>query len=233
MAESVLITGASRGIGRALARAFAGPDRALFLTARSADLLASLARDLASHGTSVHWLAGDLRDPAFVAQLARQVLDTVGPPQIAVLNAGIARVGPLERLSLEDFNDLVAVNLRAPFLLTRELLPHLRAGATLVYIGSIAAKEAFSHWSLYCATKFGLRGMVTALREEVRGRGIRVILVNPGPVATPLWETIGMQADPRRMLTPEDVARVVVKVATEPAHVSVDEIDLLPQQGLV
>ena len=233
MADTVLITGASRGIGRAVARELAGPERHLFLTARTASELGSLAQELQHRGTPVDWLAGDLRDPAFVETLARQVLETLGPPEITVLNAGIARVGPLASLDLQDFEDLVAVNLRAPFLLSRLLVPHLKAGSTLVFIGSIAAKQAFSGWSLYCATKFGLRGMVTALREEVRPRGIRVVLLNPGPVATPLWETIGSRPDAQRMLPPEAVARVLRKVVEEPASVSVDELDLLPQQGLL
>ncbi len=230
MADTLFITGASRGIGRALARQLAAPERSLFLTARSAKVLQHLAHELPG---LVHWLAGDLRSPEFVEQLAQAVLQTLGPPQVAIFNAGIARVGPLESLTLEDFNDLMALNLRASFLLTRHLLPHLKPGATLVYIGSIASKEAFSQWSLYCASKFGLRGMVTALREEVRPRRIRVLLINPGPVATPLWETIGLRAEPGRMLAPEDVARVVAKVIEEPASVSVDELDLMPQQGLV
>jgi len=233
LAKRVFITGASKGIGRALAQEFAQPGTHLFLTARSQELLETLAQDLSQRASRVYWWAGDLRDPAFVEALAHRVLDTLGPPEAVLLNAGIARIGPLATQSLQDFDDLVAVNLRAPFLLTRILLPHLKPGSTLVYIGSIASKQAFSGWSLYCATKFGLRGMVTALREEVRAQGLRVVLVNPGPVATPLWQTIGSKPDPHRMLAPEDVARVVRKVLEEPATVSVDEVDLLPQRGLL
>jgi NAD(P)-dependent dehydrogenase (short-subunit alcohol dehydrogenase family) len=224
-----LITGASRGIGRAIAQKLAGPDNMLLLHGRNREALASTCQLVKARSGKAIPLAYDLRRAARVEKM----LDAIGPAPLDALihNAGVALVKPFEEISLAEWDTLFAVNVTAPFLLTQRLAAQMPAGSSIVNVLSIAAKTGFPGWSCYCMTKFALEGFSQCIREEVRGRGIRVLNIYPAATNTEIWN--GVQGDwPReKMLLPEEIGDAVAYALSRPAGVVVENIDLLSLTG--
>jgi NAD(P)-dependent dehydrogenase (short-subunit alcohol dehydrogenase family) len=221
-----LVTGASRGIGQAVAEA---------LHTAGAHVV-RLARSLVDR-TADGWtdLRCDVTDAAAVERAVGRVLAERGVPDIAVNNAGIFFIKPAAETTPDDFARTIAVNLTAPFLVTRALVPHFvrRGAGHFVTIGSISDHRAFTGSTAYAASKFGLRGMHEVLRAELATTGVRTTLVSPGPVDTPIWDPVDPDGRPgftkrSAMLRPEDVAEAVVFAVTRDARVDVTEIRLLP-----
>ncbi|HKP02368.1 MAG TPA: SDR family NAD(P)-dependent oxidoreductase [Chthoniobacterales bacterium] len=217
-----LITGASRGIGRAIAEKLAAPGHALLLHGRDHDALAETCRRVEIKSSQAIPLCYDLRNPASI----QKMVDEIGPDPLEALinNAGIASVKPLREITLDEWQATFAVNVTAPFLLTQKLLPLMSAGSTVVNILSIAAKTGFPNWGTYCMSKFALEGFSQAVREEVRPRGIRVLNVYPAATNTEIWS--GVEGDwPReKMLVPEEIAHAVAYALSRPADVGVENI---------
>jgi NAD(P)-dependent dehydrogenase (short-subunit alcohol dehydrogenase family) len=222
--QVALVTGASRGIGAAVAEA---------LGAAGARVV-RVARSLAPAAGYID-LPADLTDPLQVDALAARLQDEVGLPDIVVSNAGSFLLRPLAETSVADFDAQVAINLRAPFALARALLPCLKAAGRGCYItvGSVADHVGFPENAAYAASKYGLRGLHETLLAEYRGTGVRLTLVSPGPTDTPIWEPFDpdrREGFPTRaqMLRPADVADAVLFVATRPPHVLIDWLRLGP-----
>jgi len=228
---AALVTGASRGIGLATARALAAAGARLALLSRSAGLLHEIARELGGDAVA---LPCDIRDRSAVDRAVREVHDRLGrAPDILVNNAGAFPLAPVEDTSVDAFADALDVNLVAPFALVRAMLPAMRERASghIVTVGSIADRTTFPGNAAYAAGKFGLRALHQVLREECRGSGIRTSLVSPGPVDTELWDPVDPDArkgfTPRaRMLAPDAVAAAILYAVTQPPEVNVDELRL-------
>ncbi|GMV07175.1 MAG: NAD(P)-dependent oxidoreductase [Gemmatimonadota bacterium] len=222
--RNALVTGASRGIGARVAERLAGAGARVWLVARSADRLADLAAR--TGGTA---LAADLGDEAAVWEVAERLQDELGgAPDLVVNAAGVFGLAPVAEETVQSLDAHLAVNLRAPFLVVRALLPAmLRRGSGLVVnVGSVAGRRAFPANAAYSASKFGLRGFHEVLLEEVRGTGVRATLVEPAATDTPLWDPLDPDADPglpdrSAMLDPDDVAEAVLFVATRPDSVRI------------
>lgn len=221
-----LVTGASRGIGAAIAHALAG------IGAR----VVRVARRL-PHRSEGSWLdvPCDLTDAAQVERLAERVLRQEGTPALVVNNAGGFLLRPLDETTPADFDAQLAVNLRASFLLARAFLPAMRAagGGVFVSIGSVADHTGFPENAAYAASKYGLRGLHDTLAAEFHGTGVRLTLVSPGATDTTIWDRFAPERRPgfpprAAMLRPEDVAEAVLFAATRPEHVHVDWIRLQP-----
>ena len=220
-----LVTGASRGIGLAVAE----------LLYAAGSHVVRLARSLVDGTTGRRTdLRCDVTDPAAVERAVGRVLDR-GVPDIVVNNAGIFFIKPVAETTPDDFARTIAVNLTAPFLVTRALVPHLvrRGAGHVVTIGSISDHVAFTGSTAYAASKFGLRGMHEVLRAELSRTGVRTTIVSPGPVDTPIWDPIDPDARPgftkrSAMLQAGDVAEAVLFAVTRAPRVDVTEIRLLP-----
>jgi NAD(P)-dependent dehydrogenase (short-subunit alcohol dehydrogenase family) len=221
-----LVTGASRGIGAATARALAD----------AGARVARVARTLpdTSHGPWLD-LPCDLTDAAQVERLAARVLREHGAPALVVNNAGGFLLSALEDTSPEEFDHQLALNLRASFLLARSFLPAMRAagGGIFVSIGSVADHTGFPENAAYAASKYGLRGLHETLAAEYRGTGVRLTLISPGATDTTIWDPFAPEFRPgflprAAMLRPRDVADAVLFAATRPAHVQVDWIRMQP-----
>jgi NADP-dependent 3-hydroxy acid dehydrogenase YdfG len=223
-----VVTGASRGIGLATARALAGAGARVAMLARSAAPLDAAAREIGALAVPC-----DIADERAVHEALRRVTSEAGDPEILVNNAGVFHLAPFERTTGADLRRTLDVNLVAPFLLTRAVLAGMRDARRghIVTIGSIADRATFPENAAYAASKFGARAVHQVLREELRGTGVRATLVSPGPTDTPLWDAVGPDDragfTPRsRMLSAAHVADAVLFAVTRADDVNVDELRL-------
>jgi NAD(P)-dependent dehydrogenase (short-subunit alcohol dehydrogenase family) len=219
-----LITGASRGIGRAIAVKLAGPEVTLLLHGRDREALAQTCQLVEANSAKTISLAYDLGDPAEIEKMAEEM--GTSPLDGLIHNAGIAFVKPLEAITLDEWQSTIAVNVTAPFLLTQKLTPFMSSGSTIVNILSIAAKTGFPNWSSYCMSKFALEGFSQAVREELRPRGIRVLNIYPAATATEIWKGIEGDRPREKMLPAEEVGAAVAYALSRPANVGVENIKL-------
>lgn len=226
---TALVTGASRGIGLAIARAFVDAGARTWCLARSADVL---AREAESLGARAVPLVCDLGRPDDVARAVGALHGVAGgAPDVLVQNAGLFALARLEETAPATFAETLDVNLIGPYRLLHALVPAMRRRGSghVVTIGSIADRVAFAGNVAYAASKYGARAVHEVLREELRGSGVRVSLVSPSPVDTALWDAIDPDRRPdltprARMLRPEAVADAVLYAVTRGAEVNVDEI---------
>ncbi|MEO8624565.1 MAG: SDR family oxidoreductase [bacterium] len=229
--RTALVTGASRGIGAAVARRLAASGARVVLLARSESALRTLALEI---GEGAQVLACDVRDTAALGRALDELQALLGgAPNIVVNNAGAFFIAPAQETSVDAFAETLAVNLTAPFAVVRALLPAMLAarGGHVVTIGSIADRATFPGNAAYAASKYGLRALHEVLRAELRASGVRVSLVSPGPVNTELWNAIDPDNEPgftarADMLSPEAVADAVHWVVTAATELNVDELRL-------
>jgi len=201
--------------------------------ARSLDQLEQFAAILRGRGHKCHAFALDVSSPASIREFSARAVEAHGPPSILVNNAGIGKFTDIEVMSDEDFEQQIAVNLRGPWYMMREVVPHLkRAGAgSIINIGSIAGTVSFRRGSAYCAAKAGLRAMSDAIFQEVRDSGVRVTLLSLGSVDTgfhALAMPAGHHADQTWMLEPDAVADAVLHVLASPPSTVVSQCELRP-----
>lgn len=221
-----LVTGASRGIGLAVADALRAAGAHVVRLARSlTDRAAERQTDLAC----------DVADAAQVERAVARIRGALGTPDIVVNNAGIFFIKPLDETSPDEFARTLAVNLVGPFLVARALIPHLvaKGAGHLVTVGSVSDHVAFTGSAAYAASKFGVRGMHEVMRAELARTGVRTTLVSPGPVDTDIWDAVDPDSKPgftkrADMMRAEDVAQAVLFAVTRPPRVDVTEIRLMP-----
>jgi NADP-dependent 3-hydroxy acid dehydrogenase YdfG len=228
---TAVVTGASRGIGEAVARSLAAAGARVALVARRREPLERLAAEL---GGGAFAVSCDLRRARPVSDAIRSITATLGgPPRILVNDAGLFRVAPLDEFAAADFEAMISVNLVASFRLIRAFLPAMRAAGSghIVTIGSVADRSAWPGNAGYAASKYGARAVHEVLRAETRGSGVRATLVSPGATDTALWDELDPASrakfpSPAEMLRADDVARAVLFAVTQPATVNVDELRL-------
>jgi len=227
-----LITGASRGIGLAIARALATQGCHLLITGRNLPQLEKASRELARQKVRVVARPCDVRDPKSVKALAAAAKRQFRHVDILVNNAGISQPGvTVDKLDYEMWRDVIDTNLTGTFLVTHEILPLMRRGGTIVNNLSLAATRVFPGLSAYDASKWGALGFTDTLREELRPKGIRVIALIPGATDTDIWNTLWPDAPRKKMMSPETVANALVSALSLPENSTVEEIKLQPTAG--
>jgi short-subunit dehydrogenase len=219
-----LITGASRGIGRAIAEKLAAEDVTLLLHGRDTVALAETRRAVEPRCAKVVLLIHDLAASAGVSDLIAEV--GAQPIELLVNNAGVAVVKPFGEITQIEWEQTVGVNITAPFMLTQHFAPNMPPGSSIINILSVAAKTGFANWSAYCMSKFALEGFTQCVREELRDRKIRVINVYPAATDTEIWNRIEGKWSRSKMISPEDVADAVAFALTRPADTLVENIAL-------
>lgn len=222
--KRILVTGASRGIGRAIALAVAGADSDVILHGRATEALKQTAAEVEKRGGKGTVVTADLTRPDGVERIVDAVAD--GELTALVHNAGVAIVKPFNELSSEDWQRTLDVNVTAPFELTKRLRPRIPKGGTIINILSVAARSVFPGWSAYCMSKFALDGFARAIREELRADGIRVVNLYPKASATEMWDGVSGRFDRGKMLQPEEVGRAVAYILSCPDEVLIDSLDI-------
>lgn len=237
---TVLITGASAGIGEACARAFAAAGARLVLAARRAERLEALADELArEHGARVHRLALDVRDREAVLAALSALPEPWGEVDVLVNNAGMGRgLEPLHEGEAAEWDEMIDTNVKGALYVIRAVVPGMvaRGRGHVVNLGSVAGREVYPGGAVYCATKHALAAITKGLRMDLLGTGVRVSTVDPGMVETE-FSVVRFRGDRERAegvyrgmtpLTAADVADAVLWAATRPPHVDVAEVLLLP-----
>jgi NAD(P)-dependent dehydrogenase (short-subunit alcohol dehydrogenase family) len=230
--RTALVTGASRGIGLAIARALASEGCNLIVTARDQSALQRISRELASRKVQALAHPCDVRDPHSVDALFRAIRGQFRRLDILINNAGIAhRNLPVDQLPYPVWRDVLATNVDGTFLITQAALAIMKRGGTIVNNLSIAATRVFTGSAAYNASKHAALGFTNTLREELRPRGIRVIGLMSGATDTGIWTTLWPQAPRRKMLSPETVAKAVVEAILLPQNATVETLEILPSAG--
>lgn len=225
--KHVIVTGASRGLGAALARALVAKGAIVYGLARNAAALKTLQRelgpmfvpvelDVTQHNTVSSWV-----QRSFPGQVA---------PDVLINNAGAGYFSNTDALPLERWHQMIDTNLSGTFYMTAEVVPLMKAKADachIINIGSILGKTTHSKSAAYSATKYGLQGFSEALSKELRGRKIKVTCINPGSIATRFFEDSGVEPH-ENMLQPDDVAALVVHILETPDNLAVDELSVRP-----
>jgi NAD(P)-dependent dehydrogenase (short-subunit alcohol dehydrogenase family) len=237
-----VVTGATSGLGRATALAFAQAGADVALLARHEGDLADVAAEAARFGVRAVPLPVDLAEGEQVVRAAERALDEVGGVDVLVNSAATDAPGGVRDITASDWDRVLAVNLRAPFLLCQAVLPSMRktGGGTIVNVSSVAGKRGWANASAYCASKFALAGLTQALAAEGKADGIRVCVVFPGGMATGwgAWSRTKRQlprepSPAERSLPPEDIAALIVWIAAAPKELVLNEVIATPleEQG--
>ena len=223
-----IITGASRGIGQAIAVKMAEKGYHLGLVARQREGLETTASLCHQFGVKTLCLPVDIANPMLQRSIIESVTDELGPPECLINNAGVFASGPTEKVVLRDWAAMFEINTKAAMALTYFALPYLkRQKGAVIFISSIAGKIGFPNLSGYCASKFALQGFAGALFEEVRESGVKVCTINPGLVDTDMAKNRGF--DSSKMIRAEDIAQSVDFILSFPSNACPTEIIIQPQ----
>jgi len=233
--RTAIITGAGRGIGRAIARAFAAEGATVVLAARSRADLAAVAAEVREAGGRALAIPTDVTQDTAVEALVEQAVTETQRIDILVTSAGLASFGPVAETKPADWDAMLSLNLRAAIMCCRAVLPTMirQRSGTILNLSSIASRRALPGAAVYTATKAGLEAFSRVLAEELRPHGVRVGVLVPGAVDTPIWDAMGSTPPRDKMLRPEDVARAAVLMATLPPHAALEELTLLPAGGIL
>jgi 3-oxoacyl-[acyl-carrier protein] reductase len=227
--KRILITGASRGIGRAIAEKLAAPDVALLLHGRDTVALAETCKAVEPKCAGIARLIHDLATEKGVASLISQVGSE--PLNVLINNAGVAIVKPFREVTPEEWRQTIGVNVTAPFLLMQAFAGQMPPGSSIVNVLSVAAKTAFPNWSAYCMSKFALEGLSQSIREELRDRCVRVINIYPAATSTEIWDGVAGDWPREKMMSPDEVADAVAFALSRPNDVAVENITLTNASG--
>ena len=226
--KTALVTGASRGIGRSIALALAAAGARVVLAARSTGELEALAVTIAAAGGTAIAQPVDVTHETLVERLLAAAHDAWGRLDLVVNNAGIGIFKPLAETSVEEWDRVMAVNVRGPFLVCRASLPYLKrsGGGVIINIASVVAFKGYANQSAYGASKHALLGMSKALAREVQSEGIRVHVVCPGGVDTPMGGEALPGQDRSVLMQPDEIAEIVLFLATRRGNAVIDQLDV-------
>lgn len=231
--RTILLTGASSGIGRETALHLARDGHRLALCARRADRLEALRREIGGEPGDHPAVPADVTDPAQVEAAVRNAEEGLGPLDTLVYCAGAARFTRVEETTDSIWREMMGANLDGLLFAVRALLPSFRriGRGHVVAVLSVAARQAFPGSSAYTAAKFGALGFLESLRAETRGEGIHVTTVLPGATDTPIWDNLGSGWNRAKMMQPEQVARVIAAALRDTTTGMLEEIRVMPVEG--
>lgn len=233
--QVAIVTGAGRGIGRAVARALAGEGAAVVLAARSVRELEAVAVEVAGTGGRALPVATDVRDEPAVAAMVKRALTEHGRIDVLVTAAGTAAFGAVADSKMADWDEMLAVNLRGVVLCCRAVLPAMMSQrrGTIINIGSVVTSRVLTGSAAYTASKYGLLGFSRVLADEMRPHGVRVGMLSAGATDTPLWDAIPGAPDRALMVEPGQVAEAALFMAGLAPNATLEELTILPAGGVL
>ena len=232
--STVLITGASRGIGRATAIAFANEGWDLLLISRSEENLESLVNEVENKKVKVFYKSLDLSHPHDISQGLIELMNCGLVPSVLINNAGVAWTGDLLSMPLEKWEWIMQLNLTSVFQICSKVVPFMRKkGGLVINVSSHASRNVFPQWGAYCVSKAALASFTRCLAEEERKNCIRACTLTLGSVNSSLWDsdTVGMQFDRDTMLSVDQVASELLHLATQPINQTIEDLTLMPSSG--
>lgn len=219
--RTVLITGASRGLGRALAEALAAGGARLVLCARSGAALRDLARELGTAGTQVEWSAADVRDAAAVEGLVQSAVARFGGIDVLINNASLlGSRGPMREQPVDEWRSVLDVNVTGTFVATRAVLPIMREAGegSIITVSSGVGNRPRAGWGAYAVSKWAVEALTYNVAEEEGPTGIRANVVDPGSMRTQMRRAAYPEEDPRAPAAPEEVTPVFLWLASAASH---------------
>ena len=233
--STVLITGASKGIGKATAKAFANSGWNLLLIARSDEDLKSLSMELKNERNKIFFKSIDLSNPLKISEGLTDLLNNGLCPSVLINNAGVAWTGDLLSMTLKTWQWIIQLNLTSIFQICSEVVPLMRKkGGLVINVSSHASRNAFPQWGAYCVTKAGLASFTKCLAEEERNNSIRACTLTLGSVNSSLWDSETVQSDFDRdaMLSVDQVASQLLYLAQQPKSQVIDDMTVMPSAGV-
>jgi len=227
----ILVTGASKGIGRATVLEAAKSGLDVIITARNQEELKSLEVEINQIGQKCYNFSADLNNLDEIEKLEKDVKNLNQKISLLVHSAGVAKIGSVKDMTIEDWQMNIRTNLTTPFILTQKILPLMEAKGHIIFINSVAGKQSFPEWSSYSASKFGLKAFADSLRSEVASDGIKVTTIYPASVDTPMQDSLPYDWDKSKMLRSSDVARAVIHCYSQPENVQIKELDIENSAG--
>ena len=233
--STVLITGASRGIGKAAAKLFADSGWDLLLVARNENALQVLSEELASSsGRTIRYKSIDLSAPSSIASGIDELLSKGETPSVVINNAGVAWTGELVSMPLKSWQWVLQMNLTSVFQICSAIVPNMRVnGGLIINVSSHASRNAFPQWGAYCASKAALASFTKCLAIEEQQHGIRACTLTLGSVNSSLWdsETVQSDFDRNEMLSVEEAASAILHLAQQPPTQIIEDLTLMPASG--
>jgi NADP-dependent 3-hydroxy acid dehydrogenase YdfG len=233
--KTILITGATGGIGKEVARLFAEHGFDLFLTGTQEDAVAAMVKEYEQYHTRVFGMAADLREQSACQALIQRAMENLGQIDVLFLGAGFGVSGTVADGDTARIADMVAVNVLSPYYLMHEAIPHMKRlpRSHIFAIGSVAGIKYSPNYAMYSATKFAVRALMEGVRNEVQNDHIKTTVIHPGIVDTEFWAMFGSSGDrvsfpPERTIRPLDVAAAVWNAYDTPPHVAIGEIVIRP-----
>jgi len=239
MQHIIIITGAGKGIGKAIALDFAKASKTyhdfepvLTLVSRTLSDLDAVAEECRAFGAAVESIQADISDMSQINQLVSATLERYGTIDCLVNNAGVGRFKPFTELTVEDYEYTMKTNLKGTFFLTQKVFPVMekKKSGHIFFITSIAAETAFKSSSLYSMSKFGQKGFIEAVRLYAKSCNVRITNVMPGAVSTPMWGEVPEEMK-AAMMMPEDISIPLVHAYLLPQRTSVEELVIRPVGG--
>ena len=232
--STVLITGASRGIGRSTAKAFANSGWDLLLISRSIDDLENLIKEIDNKKIEVFYKSIDLSNPKEISKGIGELMNNGLVPSVLINNAGVAWTGDLLSMPIEKWEWIMQMNLTSIFQICSDVVPLMRnKGGLVINVSSHASRNSFPQWGAYCVSKAALASFTKCLAEEERNNSIRACTLTLGSVNSSLWDsdTVGMQFDRDSMLSVDQVALELLHLANQPTNQIIEDLTLMPSSG--
>lgn len=229
---TILVTGASQGIGAAIAKRFSVmKDVVILLLARSEEKLQVVTKECRDLGADAHYYVCDLIDSAQITKVTTEILAKWKTPDVLINNAGLYQPTSFSKTTLEEFNHLININLTSAFLITQAFLPKMleKKSGDIFFVCSTASWQPFTISPVYCAAKHGLLGLARTLREETQDKGLRVVAVMPGKTLTPSWN--GTSIPEEQFIPAVDVANVIFDIHHLNRRTNIDEVIVRPRIG--
>ena len=234
MSEKVaVISGGTSGIGKSLVLLLIKNGIKVVTSSRKKSNINLLLKDFQEYKKNLICYQGDVSKEKDVKRITKSVKSKFKRIDYLINNSGTNVLSPIEKIKLNDWRNIIDVNLTGAFLLTKSFLPLLKKDSLILNMGSLASRNGFPNWGAYCASKYGLKGFTEALREEVRPKKIRVVHAEIGATDTAIWDNLGGNWDRSGMMQDMEVAEVLYNSITNKKSVNVDEIFLMPPGGIM